>query len=110
MHVQGPSAQPGCPVSSLKPCPFCGGPAKPAIGKYGDGRAWDYIECCKCSAIANPMDWNTRASDAMADKLAGLLREVQADTKVGLTLGEAQNLYSSIDAALAAYDAERNAK
>jgi len=54
--------------------------------------------------------WRKRASDATTDKLAGLLREVQADTKVGLTLGEAQNLYSSIDAALAAYDAERNAK
>lgn len=68
-------------MSDLRPCPFCNGAAE--IERMGSGRQSMIYRCtdCGCSLetsetfIGPHCSWNTRASDAQAEKLAGLLRE-----------------------------------
>jgi hypothetical protein len=49
---------------ALKPCPFCGGPASPAIGLNGDGSQWYYVECPTCAVGADLEVWDQRPPPA----------------------------------------------
>ena len=49
---------------ALKPCPFCGGAAEPAIGLNGDGSEWYYVECPACAVGADLEVWNNRPPPA----------------------------------------------
>ena len=49
---------------SLRNCPFCDGPAAPAIGLNGDGSQWFYVECPTCAVGADLEVWNNRPPPA----------------------------------------------
>ena len=114
-------------MSDLRPCPFCGtkhiddpisvGPGLEVV-VMPHGTAW--VKCWECnydgpaevSGTKNGIAdraialWNTRASDAQAEKLAVLLRE-SAVVLLSKNAGHQVGMSSQIDAALAAYDASK---
>lgn len=50
-------------AAELLPCPYCGAKASKSVGRYGDGREWNYIQCDNCGAINEPEWWNKRATE-----------------------------------------------
>ena len=107
-------------MSDLRTCPWCG-----VIPDTDDGESGGTVECCNRQCPVQPSifrdhepshnglslatdEWNTRALDAQAEKLAGLLREALRDLHYLNNIdGEDRDLPDRITEALAAYDAER---
>lgn len=100
-------------MSDLRPCPWCD-----VIPDTDDGESGGTVECCNRQCPVQPSifrdhepshnglslatdEWNTRVSDAQAEKLAGLLRLAVPFLK------RHRYMCDRIDAALAAYDAGR---
>ena len=88
-------------MSDLRPCPFCGGTEeRPEWIQHKDGCFMWMQATGKKGGIIEA--WQTRASDAQAEKLAGLLRYIYSThTKPG------SDADRRIADALAAYDAGR---
>ena len=72
--MEGPEARPAADTSTLKPCPFCGGPAQmgqimalKAQGLKPESQGW-VVGCQRCGAVGPPRKigdeavkaWNTR--------------------------------------------------
>ena len=55
---------------ALAACPFCGGLAEFSVGKTGDGKDWNYIECSDCGALGpgvNYADHAIKLKECLAD-------------------------------------------
>lgn len=87
----------------LKPCPFCGGEADLAKGKFGDGKTSHYVECMKCAGMADMYGdsdsaiaaWNTRTkattladSEKQVKKLEGVLKKALNGLEWAYSQGE----------------------
>ena len=104
----------------LKPCPFCGGDAEHAEGKYGDGKTWHYVECVGCGATGPNLEyaahnidvkgyradtWNTRAliettaeRDEALNQLDSTLHSVDVlEKRVETLLAERDHLRAKVN-------------
>lgn len=113
----------------LLPCPFCG--KTPQGVNFQRKYDFDFAIECECGACMSQCEygggpgqateektitqWNTRASDSQAEKLAGLLKEIKSLMHVSVRTDAAtvhfiQSHVDRIDAALVAYKEYNNGR